>query len=946
MRAIALSSRKSEKQPPPLRQPRNSSSSSSSSAITATSVTLGGATAWLITTLWGARGGTMAYAARSRAPWPSMPARVPAFAARFSSSLTQRGAVAGARRSSWSLSSLSSLSAVDSIGWRSMGGRAGLPGGGAGGAGGGALRVDLPAGIRVSALSMSSGGWSQELPGMGSGKGAAKGGGGRYSRRPLTTSARAVAGNGRSGGGGGGEGAGGGFKSAELLEMSYRDLQKLAKENKVRANQTVQKIVDELVALGTSDEDAIQSTEYVERKQQMSTPPPPPPLLASATTGDGLVEGVDKGDGWVTYQLDGSAASAIEAELGLDGDDYDDEEGEGGLELDSDAEDSMDARLRDAFSMNDRLSEDMLNSDAEKFGFGRDESSLEKLTITVPEGCCPGCGSKFQSEDEKSPGYLQADKLDALLGLGGSGEEDEADRSDGVGAGSEAAESEVDMDPEAWLAAQPDIDTTLEFDDALMEEDPEAWLESQSDMNSGFEDEEGAAAGGVGQRRLRKPAATVGGLGRAGRDAAALAGRGSAAGISGVLEKEKEGEVVGGGVEGEGWGQWGEAGQGEGEGVVEEEEEEKLTVCQRCFKLRFYGTVLESLRPGFSDSDLLTPQRFLVMLHYYANNVLEEEKSSTTAGASSAETEASSSEEEASSSPEIGELSSRAGALPQEVGVSLSGVTPAISPGDAHSTTAGAVPDVPHHETARTRPNQGVDDTFDNTHATGASGTNLSTACVEFTYTERDPFRISEEENRVIEIPNDILRCHPLHGSASPGITGAGITGAGIIEASSHGIFGATSSGSPSHIEAIAFGITGSTSFWITGASAGPTASHGTIGVTGSSPSGTTGPSAEPRVDGSTMSASPGVAPATFEPSLGAKLDNETDQEKVHTLTTAEGQPRENPETGSAESTQDDQEPLATSPAFVYTGKPTSGFLSILNEESTNIEAKTQRLAA
>lgn len=113
-------------------------------------------------------------------------------------------------------------------------------------------------------------------------------------------------------------------------------------------------------------------------------------------------------------------------------------------------------------------------------------------------------------------------------------------------------------------------------------------------------------------RFFRKPAATVGGLGRAGRDAAALAGRGSAAGISGVLEKEKEGEVVGGGVEGEGWGQWGEAGQGEGEGVVEEEEEEKLTVCQRCFKLRFYGTVLESLRPGFSDSDLLTPQRFLV----------------------------------------------------------------------------------------------------------------------------------------------------------------------------------------------------------------------------------------------------------------------------------------------------------------------------------------------
>lgn len=44
----------------------------------------------------------------------------------------------------------------------------------------------------------------------------------------------------------------------------------------------------------------------------------------------------------------------------------------------------------------------------------------------------------------------------------------------------------------------------------------------------------------------------------------------------------------------------------------EEESEEKLVVCQRCHKLRFYGSVEENLRPGFSDSDLLTPKRFLV----------------------------------------------------------------------------------------------------------------------------------------------------------------------------------------------------------------------------------------------------------------------------------------------------------------------------------------------
>ena len=177
-----------------------------------------------------------------------------------------------------------------------------------------------------------------------------------------------------------------------------------------------------------------------------------------------------------------------------------------------------------------------------------------------------------------------------------------------------------------------------------------------------------------------------------------------------------------------------------------------------------------------------------VMLHYYENNLLEEEKSSTTAGASSTGAGASSSAEE-SSSLDNEESSSRAGALPQEVGVSLTGIAPAITPGDAHSTTTGAAPDVPHHETASTRPNSRVEDTFDNTHATGASGTNPSTACVEFTNTERNPFRISEEENLVTKIPNDIARCHPLHGSASPGFTGTGITGAGISKASSHGIF-------------------------------------------------------------------------------------------------------------------------------------------------------------
>ena len=111
----------------------------------------------------------------------------------------------------------------------------------------------------------------------------------------------------------------------------------------------------------------------------------------------------------------------------------------------------------------------------------------------------------------------------------------------------------------------------------------------------------------------------------------------------------------------------------------------------------------------------------------------------------------------------------------------------------------------------------------------------------------------------MIEIPNDTPRCYPLHGSALPGITGTGITGAGIIGASSHGIVGATSTGSPSHIGRTASKIAGLTSCLIAGAPAGSASSHGNIGIAGSSPSGTSGPSAEPRVDRLTMPASPRI---------------------------------------------------------------------------------------
>ena len=72
------------------------------------------------------------------------------------------------------------------------------------------------------------------------------------------------------------------------------------------------------------------------------------------------------------------------------------------------------------------------------------------------------------------------------------------------------------------------------------------------------------------------------------------------------------------------------------------------------------------------------------------------------------------------------------------------------SPGDAYSTMAGRAPDVPHHETVSATPNPRVEDTFNNAHATETSGTKPPTMCVEFSCTERNPFRISEGKNRAI----------------------------------------------------------------------------------------------------------------------------------------------------------------------------------------------------
>ena len=63
-------------------------------------------------------------------------------------------------------------------------------------------------------------------------------------------------------------------------------------------------------------------------------------------------------------------------------------------------------------------------------------------------------------------------------------------------------------------------------------------------------------------------------------------------------------------------------------------------------------------------------------------------------------------------------------------------------------------------------------------------------------------------------------------------------------------------------------------------------------------------------------------------------------------LTIAEAHLRRNPTTGFGQSTQEDRDPLAISTAFVYTHKPTSAFLFLLNGGPINIETKKQTMPA
>ena len=155
------------------------------------------------------------------------------------------------------------------------------------------------------------------------------------------------------------------------------------------------------------------------------------------------------------------------------------------------------------------------------------------------------------------------------------------------------------MDPETWVALQTDAGSdpeTVTVTDVKAGDRAHHPLQPQ--RPPGAVDDAEISSGGLN-------------LGRAARDSAALKADARAPRVEAetVEFEEASPEREDQGMEGE------EGREGRvraGDENEKEEEEDRLVVCQRCHRLRYYGSVEESLRPGFSDSDLLTPQRFVV----------------------------------------------------------------------------------------------------------------------------------------------------------------------------------------------------------------------------------------------------------------------------------------------------------------------------------------------
>ncbi len=171
--------------------------------------------------------------------------------------------------------------------------------------------------------------------------------------------------------------------------------------------------------------------------------------------------------------------------------------------------------------------------------------------IVMDVGTCPGCGNSFQTKNDSAPGFVPTDVYQRMQSMMMSSRKTKPSPLAAPVSKSKAAA----MRKAAEQAQVEDL-----FQGLTAEEEVEMLISGKD--RATFDKELAAKKGG-----------------------------------KAVVEEEEEEE------------DFDEDSEDEKE-KDDEDEDMRTVICQRCHKLKHYGEVEDSLRPGWSDNELLTPERF------------------------------------------------------------------------------------------------------------------------------------------------------------------------------------------------------------------------------------------------------------------------------------------------------------------------------------------------
>ena len=222
----------------------------------------------------------------------------------------------------------------------------------------------------------------------------------------------------------------------------------------------------------------------------------------------------------------------------------------------------------------DEVEDDMSPDDA--FAFERRPMRPVKYQykIVMDVGTCPGCGNSFQTKNDSSPGFLPPDvfqrmqsKMMTLRKTQPLKQQPGAVPLSKSAAGARRKQQQMEAAAAAVAAGLKEEgreDGGDLYQGMTAEEEVEMLLSGKDRDEVEREEEEGREGGKGGKTMI----------------------------IAEDEEVEEEEE------------------EGREDKEEDEEDDDRTVICQRCHKLKHYGEVEDSLRPGWTDNEALTPERF------------------------------------------------------------------------------------------------------------------------------------------------------------------------------------------------------------------------------------------------------------------------------------------------------------------------------------------------